>query len=235
VEAYQLVRMYTTDQNSEMPATKRKLVEAGIKLVRAQGYNATTVDDICAAAGVTKGGFFHYFKSKEELAKEAIVLFREEKRLAYEHAPFRQLSDPLDRVHGRLDFAKDSAGGAAALTKGCLIGVLAQELSFTHPEFRSAAQGSFLRMAEDLEKDIAEAKSLHAPTADFNPRDVALLYVSIIQGSMILAKASETNAVLMENIEQFRRYVKSLFGSSQRTARKTTRKSATRALAGSPG
>jgi TetR/AcrR family transcriptional repressor of nem operon len=61
--------MYTTDQNSEMPATKRKLVEAGIKLVRAQGYNATTVDDICAAAGVTKGGFFHYFKSKEELAK----------------------------------------------------------------------------------------------------------------------------------------------------------------------
>jgi TetR/AcrR family transcriptional regulator, transcriptional repressor for nem operon len=213
---YQPVRMTATNQQSELPETKRKLVDAGVKLMRAQGYNATTVDDICSTAGVTKGGFFHYFKSKEDIARAAVARFREVKALDFQNAPFRKLADPLDRVFGRLDFVKESTGGTSHLTKGCLIGMFAQELSFTNPELRSACQDSFVRLAKDFEKDLAEAKSLHAPKADFTPKNVAMLYVTIVQGSMLLAKASETNAVLLENIEQFRRYLQTLFGRSQR-------------------
>lgn len=207
--------MHINDQIAELPPTKRKLVDASVKLMRAQGYNATTVDDICSAAGVTKGGFFHYFKSKEDIAQVAINYFRDEKRKDFEEAPFRRLLDPLDRVYGRLEFVKQNNGGAAHLTKGCLIGMLAQELAFTHPEFRKACQDSFLQTAGDFEKDIAEAKSLHAPQADFNPKDVAMLYVSIVQGSLVLAKTSEENSVLLENLEQFRRYLQGLFGKPQ--------------------
>ena len=213
---YQPVRMTTINQTSELPETKRKLVDAGVKLMRARGFNATTVDDICTTAGVTKGGFFHYFKSKEEIAKAAVARFSEGKAKDFQSAPFRKLADPLDRIFGRLDFAKESAGGSKHLTKGCLIGVFAQELSFTNPELRSACQDSFARVAKDFENDLAEAKSLHAPKADFDPKNVAMLYVSIVQGSLMLAKASETNTVLHENIEQFRRYLQGLFGQTQR-------------------
>ena len=207
--------MQIKDQTTEFPQTKRKLVDASVKLMRKQGYNATTVDDICSAAGVTKGGFFHYFKSKEDIAQAAVNYFRDKKRKDFEEAPFRKLLDPLDRVYGRLDFVKQNTGGTGHLTKGCLIGVLAQELAFTHPEFRKACQDSFLLTARDVEKDIAEAKLLHAPQADFNPKDVAMLYVSIVQGSLVLAKTSEENSVLHENIEQFRRYLQGLFGRPQ--------------------
>jgi TetR/AcrR family transcriptional repressor of nem operon len=62
-------------QKSEMPETKRQLVDAAVTLMRIKGYNATTVDDICAAASVTKGAFFHYFKSKEDIAKAAVECF----------------------------------------------------------------------------------------------------------------------------------------------------------------
>jgi TetR/AcrR family transcriptional regulator, transcriptional repressor for nem operon len=212
--AYQLVRMKLTNQTSELPETKRKLLDAGVSLMRQQGYNATTVDDICFAAGVTKGGFFHYFKSKEEVARAAVERFREVKAQNFQDAPFRKLADPLARVYGRLDFAKESTGGDKHLTKGCLLGMFAQELSFTHPKLRSICQESFARMASDFEKDLADAKSLHASKADFDPKNVAMLYVTIIQGSLILAKAAETNAVLHENIEQFRRYLQGLFGRS---------------------
>ena len=208
--------MSTVDSTSEMPVTKRKLVDAGVELIRKQGYNATTVDDICASASVTKGGFFHYFKCKEDIAKAAVIQFSEEKRRLFANAPFRSLIDPLDRVYGRLDFAKESASGAGRLTKGCLIGMLAQELSFTHPEFRKVCQGAFLSMAQDFEKDVAAAKAVYVPQADFNPKEVAILYISIFQGSMMLAKASETNTVLLENIEQFKRYLQSLFGQQSR-------------------
>ena len=44
--------------------SKLRLLNAALKVVRAKGYAATTVDDICQAAGVTKGSFFHHFKSK---------------------------------------------------------------------------------------------------------------------------------------------------------------------------
>src|SRR5277367_2784206 len=171
---YQLVRMTTINQAAVLPETKRKLVDAGVKLMRAQGFNATTVDDICSAAGVTKGGFFHYFKSKEDIAQAAVLRFREGKAQDFHDAPFRKLADPLDRVYGRLDFVKESTGGSKHLTKGCLIGMFAQELSFTNPELRGACRDSFARMAGDFEKDLADAKSIHAPKADFDPKNVAM-------------------------------------------------------------
>jgi TetR/AcrR family transcriptional repressor of nem operon len=119
----------------------------------------------------------------------------------------------LDRVFGRLDFALASTGGAGDLTKGCLFGMFAQELAFTNPELRDACQVAFLSTAADVERDLAEAKALHAPKIDFDPKKVALFYVSTIQGGLIMAKAGESNAVLRDNIEQFRSYVQGLFGA----------------------
>ena len=100
-----------SNESIELPETKRKLVDAGVRLMRARGYNATTVDEICVDAGVTKGGFFHYFKSKDDIAKAAVAHFLEATKGNYEQAPFRKLADPLDRVFGRLDFVKESIGG----------------------------------------------------------------------------------------------------------------------------
>ena len=50
------------------PKTRDSLMEAAFGLVRRQGLAATRVDEICAAAGVSKGAFFHHFRSKDELA-----------------------------------------------------------------------------------------------------------------------------------------------------------------------
>ena len=46
-------------------AAKTKLLDASLTAIRAKGYSATTVDNICETAGVTKGAFFHHFRSKE--------------------------------------------------------------------------------------------------------------------------------------------------------------------------
>ena len=51
--------------------SKTKLLDATLKVVRAKGYSATRIEDVCAEAGLTKGSFFHHFKSKEDLALSA--------------------------------------------------------------------------------------------------------------------------------------------------------------------
>ena len=89
--------MTTRVQSVELPETKRKIVDAGVSHMRKQGFNATTVDDICSTAGVTKGAFFHYFKSKEDIAKATLQRFRETKAQEFQDASFRKLADPLDR------------------------------------------------------------------------------------------------------------------------------------------
>jgi TetR/AcrR family transcriptional repressor of nem operon len=212
--------MSSRSQKTEEPGTKFKLVDATVALMRRKGFAATTVDEICAEAGVTKGGFFHYFKTKDDIAKAAVEQFYEDRVTEYQEAPFRQLADPLDRVFGRLDFVKKASGGGRQVTKGCLLGMFAQELSFTNPELRDTCRYALERIAGDFEKDLAEAKAAHSPKIDFEPRSVAMLYVSMIQGSQMLAKVADSNAVLAENIEQFRSYLQSLFGASQSRAGK---------------
>ena len=204
--------MLNRSQSSELPETKRKIVDAGVQLMRARGYNATTVDDICRDAGVTKGGFFHYFKSKDDIARAALTHFHEGKVKDYENAPFRKLADPLDRIFGRLDFVKESIGGKQRVTKGCLIGMFAQELAFTNPEIRDVCQNFFARIVRDLGQDLTEAKAIHAPEARFNPKAVAQFYLATVQGSLMLAKIAGNNEVFHENIEEFRGHLKFLFG-----------------------
>jgi TetR/AcrR family transcriptional repressor of nem operon len=206
----------------QLPETKRRLVDAGVKLMRIKGFHATSVDEICASAGVTKGGFFHYFKSKEDLAHTAVNYFRGLRRARFAEAPFRKLADPLDRVFGRLDFTKEVLDSSETpLMDGCLVGMFAQEVAYTNPELRTLCEDSFQHSAQDFEKDLAEAKAQYAPDADFDPKKLAYMYVSIYQGSKMIAKVLDSQAVLTDNLDQFRHCLENLFG--RKANRKTGR------------
>ncbi|WP_084215387.1 helix-turn-helix domain-containing protein [Sphingomonas sp. Ant20] len=52
-------------------SARDKLLDAAVTLIRRNGFAATSVDQLCAAAGVTKGAFFHHFVSKEALGVAA--------------------------------------------------------------------------------------------------------------------------------------------------------------------
>src|SRR5438874_9565137 len=84
--------------------TRDKLLDAAQELMLAKGYTATSVDEVCEAAGLTKGSFFHYFEGKEHLGRVVVERFFSAKRQLFESAPFRQIQDPLDRVFDYVDF-----------------------------------------------------------------------------------------------------------------------------------
>jgi len=65
--------LFVFNIKSTAPNSKSKLLDAALQVIRTKSYTATTIDDICATASLTKGSFFHHFKSKEDLALAALT------------------------------------------------------------------------------------------------------------------------------------------------------------------
>jgi len=190
--------------------TKEKILDAAQQLMLAKGFPATTVDEICQAAGFTKGSFFHYFASKEHLGKEVLDRFYVLLQQTIDQGSFRKKSDPLQRVYSYVDrFIEMSTN--PELPNGCLLGHFTQELSDTHPEIRSLCAQYFAEWAALLKHDLDEAKAKHAPRVSFDTQSVAEYFLAVMQGSRILATAKQDVKVFEQNLRHFKRYVKSLF------------------------
>lgn len=83
--------------------TRQKLVSAAKDLVLRQGFSGTGVDQICLDAGVTKGAFFHHFKSKEDIGKAALADWAGFGMNLYAAAKAEPAVHPLDHVHRFFD------------------------------------------------------------------------------------------------------------------------------------
>jgi TetR/AcrR family transcriptional regulator, transcriptional repressor for nem operon len=179
-------------------------------LIREKGYSATSVDELCAEAGVTKGAFFHHFETKEALAVAAANHWSESTSAFFRSAPYHKVQDPLDRVLGYLDFRKAILKGEVAEFT-CLAGTMVQEVYETHPGLRDACEASISGHAATVELDIAAAMKLYGVSAKWSARSLALHTQAVLQGAFILAKANGGPEVAAACIEHLRRYIELLF------------------------
>ena len=150
--------------------SKTRLLNAALHVIRAKGYAATTVEDICHKAGVTKGSFFHHFRSKDELALAAASYWGSMTDGFFAAAPYRKLQDPLDRLLGYVDFRASILNGELP-DYTCLLGTLVQETYATHSEIRAACERGLSSHIAELTRDIAAAKKLYAPKARWSPEE----------------------------------------------------------------
>lgn len=190
--------------------SKRKLLDAALRLIREKGYEATRIEDICEAAAVTKGSFFHHFKSKQELALAAAQYWSDVTGALFEDASYNELKDPLDRVLGYIDFRRQLISGEVAEFT-CLVGTMVQEIYVSEPEIRKACDRSISEHADRVAKDIAAAMTQHGIEAEWTAESLALHTQAVLQGAFILAKAKGDGAIAEESVDHLRRYIEFLF------------------------
>ena len=190
--------------------SKRKLLDAALRVIREKGYSATRVEDICEAAGLTKGSFFHHFESKEALALAAADYWIEGTGALFEAAPYHQLADPVERLLAYVDFRKAMLMGELPEFT-CLAGTMVQEVYDTHPALREACNKSISGHAATLVPDIEKAMLLRGIKADWTAESLALYTQAAIQGAFILAKAQHGAAIAGQCIDHLRRYLEMLF------------------------
>jgi TetR/AcrR family transcriptional regulator, transcriptional repressor for nem operon len=191
-------------------SAKTKILDAALRVIRAKGYAATTVDDLCAASDVTKGAFFHHFKSKEDLGVTAVQHWSDVTGELFAAAPYHRHADPLERVLGYLEFRKQLlTGDVADFT--CLVGTMVQETFESSPAIRAACDASISEHAAKIETDIAEAMRQHGIRARWTAKSLALHIQAVLQGAFILAKAKDDAKIAAASIDHLRRYIEYLF------------------------
>lgn len=180
-------------------------------LVRRQGYAATSVDEICAVAGVSKGAFFHHFASKEALgiaAAEQWTARAEE--LIFTLPPWVRIEDPLERLLAHIDFRLFMIEGPAeAFT--CFVGTMVQESFASSEALRAAGDASIAAYCERLAVDIDAAIAAYGIRDDISAISLAWHIQAVLQGAFVIAKARNSPREARDSVIHLKRYIKMLF------------------------
>lgn len=207
-----------TKHAPERGNARTRLLEAARDIIRAKGYAAATVDDLCRAADVTKGAFFHHFASKDALGVAAAEFWTEETTAFFEAAPYHQPTDALERVLAYVAFRKAIiVGEIAGFT--CLVGTMAQEVYASSPDIRDACARSIFGHTATLEADIEAARRERGIAGDWTAASLARHTQAVLQGGFVLAKAGNDPELARESLDHLDRYIRHLFHVAEEDAK----------------
>jgi TetR/AcrR family transcriptional repressor of nem operon len=182
--------------------TKQKLIMTGAEIMHLKGFNNTGIQEILDKAGIPKGSFYNFFKSKEDFGLQVIDYF-----VGF----FSQISNqffgdksqpPLERIHLLLrwfmDFFKSSD-----YTLGCPIGNFAQEMGDISPAFREKLKTSLDAMSERFEMVLREAQDSGHLSQSMDARETAHFIIASWEGALMLMKVAKST----EPLETHEKYI----------------------------
>jgi TetR/AcrR family transcriptional repressor of nem operon len=186
----------------DFTATQEKILKAAQDLILSKGYPATTVDEICDQAKVSKGSFYHAFSSKEDMGLALLNWYHEGGDHRLFRGPFNDFEDPMDKMFGFLDhvekFSKELWGN------GCLLASLGMELAETNPKIRTEVSRIFKSLIHRLEKIFEPASNGHSA------RELAEQFLVMLEGSIVLARVNKNWSVVNRGFQNFRDHLKVL-------------------------
>jgi TetR/AcrR family transcriptional repressor of nem operon len=177
------------------PNTRDRIIETGAEIIHRKGFNHTGIQEILNAAGVPKGSFYNYFKSKDEFGLQIIDYFSAHfKRIANETLEDTRVS-PLSRIYAFLTafmeyFESQNYAG------GCPIGNLAQEMGDLSPAFRKRLSEAIDMMVDAYSQVLAVAQNDGKILKNLDIKETASFIIASWHGAIIQMKLSQSLAPL---------------------------------------
>ncbi len=199
-----------TKHAPERGDARTRLLEAASEIIRAKGFASSSVDDLCKAAAVTKGAFFHNFGSKEALGIAVAEFWARTTSDFFAAAPYHQPVDALGRVLAYVAFRKAIITDDIA-DFSCLVGTMVQEVYLSSPGIRDACAAAIFNHAATLEADIELARRERGIADGWTAKSLAHLTQAVIQGGFVLAKAGSAPELARESLDHLERYIRLLF------------------------
>ncbi|MCR9164544.1 MAG: TetR/AcrR family transcriptional regulator [Nannocystaceae bacterium] len=181
---------------------KDRILRAATDLIHDRGYAAVSVSDICSAAGLKKGSFYHFFPSKLELVLETIDQFAASQRASVAS----MMASPGSARDKLRAMFKGASGGMKACAekngaiRGCPIGNLALEMAHREPAIAQKLRSVFTQWRAGVES-VLQAGVASGEFELEDPRAVAESLIAFVEGSILLAKATGDTTVF-ERLEK---------------------------------
>jgi AcrR family transcriptional regulator len=189
---------------SKSERTKQFIIEKTAPVFNAKGYAGTSLSDLTEATGLTKGGIYGNFESKDEVALAAfdynfgrVNEYIKNRILATENAVERLLVYPT--VYR--DFLK-----IPFLQPGCPILNTSTEADDTHPLLRQKATEALAFWKKSIENQVKRGVERKEIKATVNPSQIAIVIISLIEGAIMQAKVTGRSTELkmaMDFLTQF--------------------------------
>src|SRR5512146_3073315 len=179
-------------------ASRERIVERAAELFAGRGIAATSLDEVLAAAGAGKGQFYHYFRSRDELATAAVG-FRCAQVVA-------GLTEALGGVSSLAELERALAGYVAGFEQsgmpGCPIGTLATEVAGRNEDARLQAAAGFDAWERLLADALERMRQGGELRADAVPAVLATGLLASIEGGMVLSQARKDMESLRVAVEE---------------------------------
>jgi TetR/AcrR family transcriptional regulator, transcriptional repressor for nem operon len=177
-------------------SVKEQIVTAAVETLHMNGFNATGVQGIAAAAGVPKGSLFNHFENKEALGLEALDRYWQA-GLEWLGILDNPRVPPLKRLKTYF------RGLTQAVEKrnydaGCMIGNLALEMSASSRPIRERLAAVFAAWSRGIETCVREAQADGSMRRDLNAKNVANLLLNSWQGAAMRAKVNKDSSSFAE-------------------------------------
>ena len=194
--------------------TRERLLELAESAVLAKGFAATSIDELIAAAGISKSGFFYHFKDKGELAKGLLLRYLEQDRQLLEDI-FRRGDDlNEDPLHGFLVGLKLFAEMLADLPQahpGCLAASFAYQDQLFNDEMRKLNAEGMLAWRTRFRDRLRVIAERYPPRDDVDLDALADMAYTLVEGGLILGRVLQDITILPRQILLFRDFVRMIF------------------------
>ncbi len=179
--------------------TRRRIVGHATLLMYEKGYSRTTIDDVIAAAGVTKGSFYFHFSSKQELGCAVIENASDHILGSMRESLDRQDLTPYGRIEAMLRGIQNIVE-AADCSRGCILGNLALETSNTNDVFRERIAQAFRDWSRLIASELEEMKRQEELPLDFDSAKYADFAISALEGGIMISKVTLDPAPMRNSV-----------------------------------
>lgn len=195
-------------------ATRERILDAAQNLILDRGYVGMTVEHVLDELGITKGAFFHHFKTKDDLAKALLRRFADKDATIYSQTRERaeKLSDdPLQQMLIFIGLFQEMFEGLSEPYPGCLFASYIYELQQFDEDTRALIRDSFMKWRELLKEKFEAIARKYPPRAEVDAASLADAFTVVLEGAFITGKALNEPKVVSEQLRHFRNYVELLF------------------------
>ncbi|MCW6007393.1 TetR/AcrR family transcriptional regulator [Micromonospora sp. CPCC 205371] len=192
--------------------TRERILRVAERLMTDQGYSATSVDQVIAEAGSSKGAFFHHFSSKADLAVQVVERYVAAD-LAHLDAGLdaaAHIADPTARVVAFLRYYEEGADELMSEQSGCLYATVLAEREFTGSEVNDQLAKATRAWRHALVDLLRPALAARRPAHDIDLDALADHLYTTFEGGFILCRTFEDRSAMRAQLRIYRQLVEAL-------------------------